>query len=225
MGRFFYARNGLSTPHRRWFGTPETIRTSDLPLRRGMLYPAELPGQRNTGRSVCRRRVSITQPPRSGRKAHATQARRPASSRLRLCSPDKLRRITCRDHRSRRARVMTRPRVGCCNACCLRPTNVKKAGRAGLWVCGAEEDRTPDLRIANATLSQLSYRPNEAGSLPSAAAHFQHRNAFKPSRNRGLHWRHGRCLGHRRCRRHESDRAGWQGPAGWHAGWRRAPCH
>ncbi len=25
---------------------------------------------------------------------------------------------------------------------------------------GAEEDRTPDLRIANATLSQLSYRPN-----------------------------------------------------------------
>ena len=24
---------------------------------------------------------------------------------------------------------------------------------------GAEEDRTPDLRIANATLSQLSYRP------------------------------------------------------------------
>ena len=28
---------------------------------------------------------------------------------------------------------------------------------------GAEEDRTPDLRIANATLSQLSYRPNEEG--------------------------------------------------------------
>ncbi len=26
---------------------------------------------------------------------------------------------------------------------------------------GAEEDRTPDLRIANATLSQLSYGPNE----------------------------------------------------------------
>ncbi len=25
---------------------------------------------------------------------------------------------------------------------------------------GAEEDRTPDLRIANATLSQLSYRPD-----------------------------------------------------------------
>gem|GEM_PF-4261338 len=27
---------------------------------------------------------------------------------------------------------------------------------------GAEEDRTPDLRIANATLSQLSYRPTQA---------------------------------------------------------------
>jgi hypothetical protein len=26
---------------------------------------------------------------------------------------------------------------------------------------GEEEDRTPDLRIANATLSQLSYPPNE----------------------------------------------------------------
>jgi hypothetical protein len=26
---------------------------------------------------------------------------------------------------------------------------------------GGEEDRTPDLRIANATLSQLSYPPNE----------------------------------------------------------------
>ena len=28
---------------------------------------------------------------------------------------------------------------------------------------GPEEDRTPDLRIANATLSQLSYRPNDEG--------------------------------------------------------------
>ena len=27
---------------------------------------------------------------------------------------------------------------------------------------GAEEDRTPDLRIANATLSQLSYRPKSS---------------------------------------------------------------
>jgi hypothetical protein len=30
---------------------------------------------------------------------------------------------------------------------------------ANLMRGGAEEDRTPDLRIANATLSQLSYRP------------------------------------------------------------------
>ncbi len=30
---------------------------------------------------------------------------------------------------------------------------------------GAEEDRTPDLRIANATLSQLSYGPVEAGTI------------------------------------------------------------
>jgi hypothetical protein len=30
-----------------------------------------------------------------------------------------------------------------------------------VWISGgAEEDRTPDLRIANATLSQLSYRPS-----------------------------------------------------------------
>src|SRR5690242_1092322 len=29
---------------------------------------------------------------------------------------------------------------------------------------GAEEDRTPDLRIANATLSQLSYRPTCSAS-------------------------------------------------------------
>jgi hypothetical protein len=42
-------------------------------------------------------------------------------------------------------------------------------------VGGAEEDRTPDLRIANATLSQLSYRPNEAkilaqGTVEASAA-------------------------------------------------------
>ena len=30
---------------------------------------------------------------------------------------------------------------------------------------GEEEDRTPDLRIANATLSQLSYPPTAAASL------------------------------------------------------------
>ena len=34
---------------------------------------------------------------------------------------------------------------------------------------GEEEDRTPDLRIANATLSQLSYPPTEAASLANRA--------------------------------------------------------
>jgi hypothetical protein len=33
---------------------------------------------------------------------------------------------------------------------------------------GEEEDRTPDLRIANATLSQLSYPPTAAASLANA---------------------------------------------------------
>src|SRR5690606_36392642 len=37
----------------------------------------------------------------------------------------------------------------------LRPVFRASDGGGG----GAEEDRTPDLRIANATLSQLSYRP------------------------------------------------------------------
>jgi hypothetical protein len=31
--------------------------------------------------------------------------------------------------------------------------------RTHFWFGGEEEDRTPDLRIANATLSQLSYFP------------------------------------------------------------------
>ena len=36
------------------------------------------------------------------------------------------------------------------------------AGGAGSFLDGgAEEDRTPDLRIANATLSQLSYGPSD----------------------------------------------------------------
>jgi hypothetical protein len=37
------------------------------------------------------------------------------------------------------------------------------------WMCGGEEeDRTPDLRIANAALSQLSYLP-DAAIIASAA--------------------------------------------------------
>jgi hypothetical protein len=34
---------------------------------------------------------------------------------------------------------------------------------------GDEEDRTPDLRIANATLSQLSYVPTLVGRGPKVA--------------------------------------------------------
>ncbi len=40
----------------------------------------------------------------------------------------------------------------------LYPITGKFAQRKGK-IGGAEEDRTPDLRIANATLSQLSYGP------------------------------------------------------------------
>jgi hypothetical protein len=35
---------------------------------------------------------------------------------------------------------------------------------------GAEGDRTPDLRIANAALSQLSYCPSEGAGLYAVAA-------------------------------------------------------
>lgn len=38
------------------------------------------------------------------------------------------------------------------------------------FIGGAEEDRTPDLRIANATLSQLSYRPNDKKSYTRICA-------------------------------------------------------
>ncbi len=46
-------------------------------------------------------------------------------------------------------------------------TDVKKPNREGLGFesGGGEEDRTPDLRIANATLSQLSYPPTKRKEL------------------------------------------------------------
>ncbi len=47
------------------------------------------------------------------------------------------------------------PRTVCGTRIRKRPTENSWALNFG----GAEEDRTPDLRIANATLSQLSYRP------------------------------------------------------------------
>ena len=39
----------------------------------------------------------------------------------------------------------------------------KQWGAPAKRLGGAEGDRTPDLRIANATLSQLSYGPNSQG--------------------------------------------------------------
>ena len=46
----------------------------------------------------------------------------------------------------------------------------KKAAKARICLLsgGEEEDRTPDLRIANATLSQLSYPPTRICSLAHA---------------------------------------------------------
>jgi hypothetical protein len=63
-------------------------------------------------------------------------------------------------------------------------------------VGGEEEDRTPDLRIANATLSQLSYPPNEqkvyncdcgfAGALETPEIHEQNRKICPLLRTRFL---------------------------------------
>ena len=68
--------------------------------------------------------------------------------------------------------------LSCCNVRAHSGPEMKKAlnNKAfSVSVGGAEEDRTPDLRIANATLSQLSYRPNEAkilaqGTVEASAA-------------------------------------------------------
>ena len=50
-----------------------------------------------------------------------------------------------------------------CSLTAQHSTNEKARSQAGVSfeVGGEEEDRTPDLRIANAALSQLSYPPNE----------------------------------------------------------------
>src|SRR3569832_2820507 len=45
------------------------------------------------------------------------------------------------------------PKIGVC------PMEVQPVMCGILGIGGSEEERTPDLRIANATLSQLSYRP------------------------------------------------------------------
>ncbi len=87
---------------RKVIGAPMRIRTSDLPLRRRLLYPSELPGRSN------------------------------------YCSGNQRWAPLASVHRTE----------GMARA----PAIIRVNG-------GAEEDRTPDLRIANAMLSQLSYRP------------------------------------------------------------------
>ena len=43
---------------------------------------------------------------------------------------------------------------------------------------GEEEDRTPDLRIANATLSQLSYHPVEGPHFTATGLQCRHERAL-----------------------------------------------
>ena len=54
-------------------------------------------------------------------------------------------------------------------------TRKKKARRLSepFKIGGPKEDRTPDLRIANAALSQLSYRPDEAAQYSRSEARIQ----------------------------------------------------
>ncbi len=47
----------------------------------------------------------------------------------------------------------------------VRSIQLSYGGMCRAVIGGAEEDRTPDLRIANATLSQLSYGPKTAPIL------------------------------------------------------------
>ena len=72
-----------------------------------------------------------------------------------------------------------------------------------LGIGGEEEDRTPDLRIANATLSQLSYRPSRRAILaPSGKPATWHPNCacpFTPSDGTDSAVR-GRPLQRRRAR-------------------------
>jgi hypothetical protein len=51
---------------------------------------------------------------------------------------------------------------------------------------GVEEDRTPDLRIANATLSQLSYNPTQDAILTAKLRADNAPAAFAGTRSPGL---------------------------------------
>src|SRR5690606_12585631 len=86
----------------------------------------------------------------------------------------------------------------------------KPAARAGfsLSIGGADGDRTHDLRIANATLSQLSYRPVEssapgrasvgAESLRGCGSYRINVDSAKPSGSRRGSFRRGSGVGEAR---------------------------
>ena len=67
------------------------------------------------------------------------------------------------------ARVTISDNVGDLGSLTLEAAEMKKPlenkGFGGVTASGPEEDRTPDLCIANAALSQLSYRPSSVSQL------------------------------------------------------------
>ena len=64
-----------------------------------------------------------------------------------------------------------------------RIAEILKPGDARLRkaVGGAEGDRTPDLRIANAALSQLSYRPESGGAILASPGAYRHGTGREPT--------------------------------------------
>ena len=66
---------------------------------------------------------------------------------------------------------------------------------------GDEEDRTPDLRIANATLSQLSYHPGERGFYRKLVSRCRSRRRCSTRRRRSGCARARTGSGRARCRR------------------------
>ena len=67
-----------------------------------------------------------------------------------------------RDFESRRVRFTVRQLV-------VAPTKTARRPHEIRTFCGEEEDRTPDLRIANAALSQLSYPPKAGHNISYGA--------------------------------------------------------
>ncbi len=108
------------------------------------------PRQRGTGRTMSPRRGSIVPGSRSGAPA--------ASSPPRLDGPSRWRSL---DRRSCRPPDLTAGGLGSVSDSATPPVTPQPDS---LPTSGAKGDRTPDLRIANAALSQLSYCPD--GVLP-----------------------------------------------------------